>query len=292
MIDAPLALGFTAGLFAVLNPCGFAMLPAYLSSFLVGDASDTGGAPQDARASIRRALVVGLSVSAGFTALFAVIAFIVRSVTSRVLEYSPWVTIVIGFALVCLGSSMVAGRELKLRIPRLDRGGKTGTAGSMALYGVSYGIVSLGCTLPTFLSYVAGTLTNTSVASGAAVFGAYALGFATLLTSLTVAIALARRSLLTTMRRTLPVMNRASGALLVLAGLYVAYYGWYELHRLGESDAIVDRVTGLSFDIQLLVENLGATRLGGVLALVLVGALAWSLWRGRTEAGPTASGGP
>jgi cytochrome c-type biogenesis protein len=282
VIDAPLALGFTAGLFAVLNPCGFAMLPAYLSSFLVGDAS---GTIDDTRASVRRALVVGLSVSAGFAALFAIIGFIVRSVTSRVLEYSPWLTIAIGVALVGLGGSMLAGRELKLRIPRLDRGGKTGTASSMALYGVSYGVVSLGCTLPTFLSYVAGTLTRTSLASGAAVFGAYALGFTTLLTALTVAIALARRSLLTTMRRVLPVMNRASGALLVLAGLYVTYYGWYELHRLGESDAIVDRVTGLSFDIQLLVEGIGATRLGGVLAFVLLNALVWSLWRGRGESG-------
>lgn len=282
MIDAPLALGFTAGLFAVLNPCGFAMLPAYLSSFLVGDAS---GTIDDTRASVRRALVVGLSVSAGFAALFAVIGFVVRSVTSRVLEYSPWLTIAIGIALVGLGGSMLGGRELKLRIPRLDRGGKTGTASSMALYGVSYGVVSLGCTLPTFLSYVAGTLTRTSLASGAAVFGAYALGFTTLLTALTVAIALARRSLLTTMRRILPVMNRASGALLVLAGLYVAYYGWYELHRLGESDAIVDRVTGLSFDIQLLVEGIGATRLGGALAVVLLSALVWSGWRGRGEPG-------
>ena len=33
MIDAPLALAFSAGLVATVNPCGFAMLPAYLSYF-------------------------------------------------------------------------------------------------------------------------------------------------------------------------------------------------------------------------------------------------------------------
>ena len=34
MIDAPLALAFTAGMIATVNPCGFAMLPAYLGYFL------------------------------------------------------------------------------------------------------------------------------------------------------------------------------------------------------------------------------------------------------------------
>ena len=35
MIEAPFALAFGAGLVATLNPCGFAMLPAYLSYFMV-----------------------------------------------------------------------------------------------------------------------------------------------------------------------------------------------------------------------------------------------------------------
>ena len=34
MIDAPLAYAFGVGMVATVNPCGFAMLPAYLSFFL------------------------------------------------------------------------------------------------------------------------------------------------------------------------------------------------------------------------------------------------------------------
>ena len=45
MIDAPLALAFTAGMVATVNPCGFAMLPAYLSFFL-GLEGDDDDAPQ------------------------------------------------------------------------------------------------------------------------------------------------------------------------------------------------------------------------------------------------------
>ena len=34
MIDGAFAYAFTAGMVASVNPCGFAMLPAYLSYFL------------------------------------------------------------------------------------------------------------------------------------------------------------------------------------------------------------------------------------------------------------------
>jgi cytochrome c biogenesis protein CcdA len=35
--DAPLLLALTAGTLAAVNPCGFALLPAYLSLVVVGD---------------------------------------------------------------------------------------------------------------------------------------------------------------------------------------------------------------------------------------------------------------
>ena len=255
-----MALAFTAGMFAVVNPCGFAMLPAYLSFFLGDDIDDAPGP------SVLRAVVVGLSVAGGFAALFAVIGLVVRHVSDQILRWTPWLSVVIGIVLVVMGIALVAGWQLKVRLPRLDRGGRTRGVASMATYGASYAVVSLGCTLPTFLSYVAATLTRTSLASGAAVFLAYAAGFATLVTALSVATALTRRSLLATMRRAVPFVQRASGVLLVLAGTYVSWFGWYELHRLGDPDPAVDVVTGWSADIQAALSSAGATRLGAVLA--------------------------
>ena len=66
MIEAPLALAFAAGLVATVNPCGFAMLPAYLSYFMgIADARD-GGVP------LGSALKVGAVVSSGFLLVFGV----------------------------------------------------------------------------------------------------------------------------------------------------------------------------------------------------------------------------
>ena len=57
---------------------------------------------------------------------------------------------------------------------------------------------------------------------------------------------MARQSLVQLMRRVLPFVNRIAGGLLVLAGAYVAWYGWLEI-RDDPNDAIVKRVTNWSF---------------------------------------------
>jgi cytochrome c-type biogenesis protein len=276
VIDGPFALAFTTGMLSVVNPCGFAMLPAYLGFFLGVE-----GGGEDARAGLSRALAVGLSVSAGFAGTFAVIGFIVENVTSDVYEWGPWVSVVIGIALVLLGLYLLSGRELKVALPRLDAGGRTTGVASMVGYGASYAIVSLGCTLPLFLLNVTGTVQRNGWLSGVAIFGAYGLGFTVLLVALTIAVALARRSLVTGLRRLLPYVQRISGALLVISGAYVAWYGWYERTRIGEEDPFIDRVTGWSTDVSAWVDERGATSVGLVLAVVIATAALYVASRAR-----------
>lgn len=267
MIEGPFAVAFAAGLVAVANPCGFAMLPAYLSFFLGVE-----GQGDDARAGLSRALAVGLSVSAGFAVTFAVITAVIQNITGNVRDWSPWVSVAIGVGVAVLGVVLLSGRELKVNLPRLDRGGRSGSFGQMALYGVSYAIVSLGCSLPTFSAYVTTTINRDSWVSGVAVFLAYASGFTLLLVSLTIAIALARQGLVRSVRRALPYVQRVSGGLLVLAGLYVAYYGWYEARGRSDEDAVIGRVTGWSTSVAVRINDIGAVSLGLVLAGIVAAA--------------------
>lgn len=53
-MDAPLALAFTAGMVATVNPCGFAMLPAYLSYFLGLEATEDGSSEPATAGSVGR----------------------------------------------------------------------------------------------------------------------------------------------------------------------------------------------------------------------------------------------
>ena len=274
----PLAFAFTAGLFAVLNPCGFAMLPAYLARFA------SQGDRRSLPVALGRALVTAAAITAGWGSLFAVVGLLVQVMGVDVLRHSPWVSVVIGIVMVVVGAATAAGRHVGLRLPRLGR--RTSAAPSMFAYGVAYAVVSLGCTLPTFLAYVAGTMSARDVTAGVAVFVAYVAGFGILLTGLSVSVACAGMSLVA-MRSWMPTVHRLSGVVLLLSGSYVAYFGWYELQRLGEPDPIVDRVTAWSSRLQVQLDRLGPTRLGAVVAVAIAVAVAALLIARRSRPRPT-----
>jgi len=221
--ERTLVVAFSAGMVATFNPCGFAMLPAYLSYFLgMEDRSN------DARAGVLRALRVGLAVSVGFMAVFFAMGVVFNTFTQSISEHLPWITIVIGIGLVVLGGAMLRGYEPTVSLPKLQKGTKGRELPSMFLFGVSYAVSSLACTIPLFSALVASTFTNQSFGAGLTAFVAYALGMALVLMVLTLAIALARQSLVRSMRRVLPYVNKIAAGLLMVAGLYLVYYGWYE----------------------------------------------------------------
>lgn len=279
MIDAPLALAFTAGMVATVNPCGFAMLPAYLTFFL---GLDAGAADADARAGVARALAVGAVVTLGFVAVFTTIGALISHLSLAVDEWFPWMTIVVGLAVLSLGIALLGGFELRLALPHLERGGRERTLPSMFVFGVSYAVASLSCTLPVFLSVVAGTFSRSNTASGIAMYVCFALGMGLVLTVLTLALALARQSLVHRLRSALPFVNRVAGGFLVVAGAYFTWYGIYELRIRDDPRTAagpVDTVTGWSSDISTWIQDLGAERLGLVLGIVVCAALLFVLAR-------------
>lgn len=238
MIDVDLALAFTTGMVASVNPCGFAMLPAYLSFFL--------GVERD-RASLSRGLVVGTAVSAGFVGTFAIIGLVISRVTRSVYDVAPWVSLVIGALLVVIGIFMLRGFDPTVRLPRLDRGGRSGSLRSMTLFGISYAVASIGCEMPVFLIAMSGAF-GKNLASGVVYFVFFGLGFAAILVSLTLTLSVARQSMVRALRRVLPYVNRIAGALLVLAGVYVTWYGWTEIQSdASTANPTIRRVYGWSY---------------------------------------------
>lgn len=272
MIDAPLAYAFGVGMVATFNPCGFAMLPAYLSYYLGLE----GAEHPDERASVLRALAVGVSVTVGFLVVFALIGVVLKGSLDTIQERLPWVTLLLGLGLVVLGIWFLTGRTVNLPIPKQARAREGRELWSTFLFGVSYALVSLSCTIPTFLIAVTATFEQENFVSGLAVFLAYGLGMGLVLMVLTMAIALAEQGLVRNMRRVLPYVYRASGALLALAGLYVAYYGWYEL-RVRDGDTSGGAVATWVFDLNARVSNwiqdVGPVRIGLLLTTVVVGAI-------------------
>jgi cytochrome c biogenesis protein CcdA len=219
MIDVPFAYALTVGMVATVNPCGFPMLPAYLSWFV--------GVDDDSRAGVARvprALTTGAAVSAGFLAVAGGLGIPIHAGLTELYRLMPWLTMLIGAGLAAMGVALLLGRRPGLPLPRLDRGGRSRGLGSMAAFGASYAVASLGCTLPLFLSVVAG---RPNAASGALTVLAYGLGFGLVLTALAVALALARQPLLDRLAAARRSVDRVAGVLLVLAGAYLVWY-WVE----------------------------------------------------------------
>jgi cytochrome c biogenesis protein CcdA len=237
-------LAFAAGLVAALNPCGFAMLPAYLALVVRGE--DVGR-----RAAVGRAVTATAAMAAGFLTVFGGFGLLTLSAASTVQRYLPYVTVLIGVILVALGIWLLAGREIT--VPAVATGAQwapTTRLGSMFAYGISYAIASLSCTVGPFLAVTAAGLRGGSVLRGVSVYVAYAAGFTLVVGVLAVAAALASSAAVERMRRIVPYVNRISGALLVIVGLYVGYYGLYEIRLFTGNGNPVDPVVAAAGRVQ------------------------------------------
>jgi len=283
---------FTAGLLAAFNPCGFAMLPTYLTYFL---GLDEGEETSMAR-SVLRGGKVGLALTFGFLTVFAVFGLLFEVIlsgdASNTVQGWLWIlTMVSGIAILGLGAAMLRGYQPTLNLPKLQMGTGSREIGSMYLFGVSYGIVSIGCTISLFLLVITSALADTDVAFGALyAFGAYALGMGSVIVFLTMALAAGRTSVANRMRSLLPKINRVSGGLLVLAGIYLTNYGWFQRDPINNGNAFIDRVEGWQSWIVSFIENdLGTERAGQFMlwASIVIAALAvgWTLVSRRRRRG-------
>jgi len=223
----PVGYSFGAGMVSTVNPCGFAMLPAYLSLYL--GAQDGAFYQRSIGFRALKALFVGFTVSAGFVLLFAIVGAVVSAGGSFVISAMPWIAVVIGIGLAILGLWMLAGRTVYAGFfsrlaSHIGDPRSTGIRGFL-LFGVAFGAASLSCTLPIFLVVVGSALATGGVLSGLVQFLSYGLGMGLVLILLTLGIALLKEGIfLSGLHRIFPYVERTAAVLLVLAGSYIVYY--------------------------------------------------------------------
>jgi len=271
------SFAFVAGTVATVNPCGFALLPAYLARRVgVEDGSRRGA---DA---LSRALLVGGVTTAGFMLVFGTIGTAIGLGARELTRALPWAGLVIGVALVLAGAAVLAGGHLRLRLPQLRQGSAGGGLRGDLLFGIGYGTASLSCTLPIFLAATGSAVTG-SLAASALSFLAYAAGMGTILTALAVAAALSQQGLARALRRLVPYVDRASGALLALAGGYVVYYWAFFLWPGSDTRtggrSLINRGETLSSQAATWLGSATGKTAASVLLAALAALVAWALWR-------------
>jgi len=246
-IFSPFAFG--AGMVALINPCGFALLPAYLGFFL-GQNDES----KSRVVALNRAQGVGLALTLGIMVVFGIVGVIFGGLQSAIADYLPFFNIVLGVALVALGIAMLAGFQLTIQIPKLGKGGGSGSFGSMFVFGVSYAIASLSCTIGLFITAVGTSSTRTDAGffSGFGNFLSYGLGMGLLATVLTLFLALGKREIVNRFRQVLPVINIISAFMLLIVGPYMVGYGIWEYQILNGGDlwGWLDSIIGGALEYQ------------------------------------------
>ena len=253
-----------------MNPCGFAMLPAYVSMFL-GESDETEISP-----GVWAGLRVGAAVSVGFLALFAAVGVAVSAGLWGILNFVPWLALVIGAGLFVLGVAVLRGFHLTARVVSIETSRKRSFLG-MAGFGVAFGTASISCTLPIFLSVVGLSTRADSLVAGWAVFVAYAAGMGVVLTAIAVALVTSRRLMVDRMRTILPYVERIGGWLLVVSGLFIIYYWGVALSVQPGQDSVlyapISWIEGVSSWFTTRVGNaplVWAGALVGVIALIVL----------------------
>ncbi|MCZ6614735.1 MAG: hypothetical protein O6920_02990, partial [Chloroflexi bacterium] len=184
---APLGFAFAAGMAATVNPCGFAMLPAYLGLYMGSNEKDRVQSGPLTR--LRRALLVGGIVSAGLVLLFGVAGVIIGSGGQFVVDIMPWLGLGIGVVLTMAGAWLLGGHKLYTGFAS-QVGSRIGNPNQVSvrgyfLFGVSYGTASLSCTLPIFLAIVGTTLVTSGILAATGQFILYGLGMGVVIMALT-----------------------------------------------------------------------------------------------------------
>ena len=277
-------LAFAAGLVAALNPCGFALLPTYLT--LVVRADDAGQLT-----AVARAVVATATMLLGFMAVFGTFGLFTVSLLNTVQRYLPYLTVLIGFVLVALGVWLMAGRRLAGLNPlaRSDRWAPTVRMGSMFGYGVGYALASLSCTIGPFLAVTAASFRVGLILESLLTYLAYAAGMSLIVGVLAIAAAFANPIRIGLIRRILPYINRIGGVLVGVVGLYVGYFGIYELRLFSDNanpeDPVISGAVKVQSSLVVWVNRHGAYPWMVLLALLVLAALAVA-WRRRRHRSP------
>lgn len=272
-MEVSIALAFSAGLLATINPCGFAMLPAYLSYFVAAKEGEP------ARGFFGRAaqgLIAGGVVAAGFVAVFGGVGLLIAIGLRGVMTVVPWLALAIGLILLVLGLRVLSGRYVGFNLPAIVTPRTEAGYRSVFMFGLAYATASLSCTLPTFLSVVGTSATVGSAARVPVLFLVYSLGVTAILFAISISASLAREGVARLIRMALPWIQRASGLVLTLAGAYIVFYWSTNLSEVDPQSPARAPIRALE-RLQSVVASWLAAPSGTAGALVVL-ALALVIW--------------
>ena len=209
-MDLPgLAFAFTAGVLSIFSPCGYALLPGYVSYYLGSDLS------------LVRAVVGGLACTLGLVTVFSVVGALASSLGALMPQLIPLLDILAAVILMVLGVAMLRQTNIpyiQLNVRPTTRKGLAG----LYMFGLVYGIAGVGCSAPIFLSVLLFAVSE-SWLNGVLTFTVYAIGMGVPLVLTSILVAEAKVMLIRRISGVTERLHKLGGTVLILVGLYLFY---------------------------------------------------------------------
>ncbi|HEX2021184.1 MAG TPA: cytochrome c biogenesis protein CcdA [Candidatus Thermoplasmatota archaeon] len=211
-----LAFTFGLGVGTFFSPCGFPMLPAYLSWHLPRLGAGEGGR------ALARGAAGGLLAALGAASTLLAVGALAVAAGAPFKRNAHWLELAGGLVVLALGALALAGRAPRLAVPARAPA-RRGLLG-LLLFGALYAATSAGCSAPLLLAAMGYAAAAPGVLDGALLVAAFAAGLGVMLLAATVAVSLAQEALVRRASAALPAIERAGGIVMVVVGAYLVWY--------------------------------------------------------------------
>ena len=237
-----LSLVFAAGVFATFHPCGFAMLPAYMT-MLISSQRESESLPKLFGKAVQFAALMAL----GIITIFALFAVVIFPISTSIQAYLPIATITIGLLLIAVGVATLSGRSPYLKKLWSPNTAPSTRLKSLYLYGITFALGSVSCTIGPLLAATSKAL-ELSFLESLRIYLVYASGISVTIAILAL-IALFSQKTLGKIRNSMKVIEVISSLFLILIGLYLIIFGIYETQYSNLVAPFTDVITSI-FQLQ------------------------------------------
>jgi cytochrome c biogenesis protein CcdA len=214
-----LSFSFIQGVLAFLAPCAVALLPGYIVAFISRNSQ------QDLTIGVKvaRGLKLAFLSIAGILTVYALAGGAIIVASHFLKMYMKWISIGMGGVLLIMGVLMVFGKSFSFSLHISEPNTKTESVEAY-FFGVAYAVGALGCLFPLFLIVATQAMAAPNVLEGGSYFLAYFTGMSGMMILTILLSIFAKNLLMKYLRKILPSMERITGLLLIVAGIYVIQY--------------------------------------------------------------------
>ncbi len=212
-----LEFSFLAGTVSFFAPCAFALFPGYAAFYL--------GLEEEKK---EHPATLGVMAALGVITFFVLLSLIIVIVGKTITQYLRYLAPTIGVIIVILGIILFAGYTFKTSLIQrgLDKlkSKETRSKRNIYLFGVGYGAVSIGCTLPLLFAMIIVPLTTGKILNVFLSLLVYSIAMSVLMVFVTYLVAWSENSLIKKMVKSTGTIKKLSGLVLIIIGAYLIYY--------------------------------------------------------------------